>query len=284
MKYRSSKGKSAVIVSSSFNLSTACVRFPHTCFNFLCLHPSNHVARRQRLKTLGSPAPRDCDPPVSPSGALDHFSRERGSDEGHQTYYSDDNHAHPTAHTINAIPHQLLHAIAFTASLFIPHHTGPKISASRYSLAATQSTADNMGNNHSHPYHIPSIPVTGNLPSPPDHIPSLLDTIDTGPVGPIAITTEEEEDTEARDFLKPIEDKLRLLSQTTPEKMPPQHLNLKAKSHQELLHQRMIPIYDFIRQQMQDMTDSERLRMELRLWYVEIPWPRLQCRVAVIVT
>jgi hypothetical protein len=122
MKYRSSKGKSAVIVSSSFNLSTACVEISSHLLQFSLLAPEQSCGeRRQRLKTLGNPAPRDCDPPVSPSGALDRFSRERGSDEGHQTYYSDNNHAHPTAHTINAIPHQLLHAIAFTASQL--HHS-----------------------------------------------------------------------------------------------------------------------------------------------------------------
>jgi hypothetical protein len=74
------------------------------------------------------------------------------------------------------------------------------------------------------------------------------------------------DDPEARDILsvESIKWALEQLRCTTPDSMPPPHRSIMAKSHMQLLRQRMLSIGDFVVAKTRNRPD--RWEMELRLW------------------
>jgi hypothetical protein len=73
-------------------------------------------------------------------------------------------------------------------------------------------------------------------------------------------------DKELRVILEPIRDRLLKLQAMTKASMPPQHHNLRAKTHLQVIRDRLIPIGEFVIQETKDK--ANRWEMELKFWYV----------------
>lgn len=76
--------------------------------------------------------------------------------------------------------------------------------------------------------------------------------------------TEQLNDHEEAKILAPIKLQLQRLKATTPESMPTLHPDLKAKTHPQLLKQRLHPIGQFIVRKTRNRED--RAQIEIQLW------------------
>lgn len=75
----------------------------------------------------------------------------------------------------------------------------------------------------------------------------------------------------AEEMLLPVMTQLSKLKLTTPDSMPPLNAFFRAKSHLQLVRERLLPIGEFIMQQTMALEGRERWATEMRLWYVL--WP-----------
>jgi len=75
------------------------------------------------------------------------------------------------------------------------------------------------------------------------------------------------DDKKLRVILEPIRDRLLKLQAMTKASMPPQHHNLRAKTHLQVVRDRFIPIGEFIIQETKDKV--KRWEVELNPWYVQ---------------
>lgn len=93
------------------------------------------------------------------------------------------------------------------------------------------------------------------------HAPELLD--------PSLTTHVSRDDQELGLILEPIHDKLLKLQATTKDAMPPEHHNVRAKTHSQVITERLMPVGEFIVQG--PRTEFRGWQIALKLWYVQDP-------------